>query len=352
MKLIYRSFFVTMFALLISATAFAHDIEAVNADGVTIYYKWINNQTELAVSYRGDNFTSFMNEYSGNVIIPEIVDYNGKTYNVTSIYEYAFSYCTELISVVVPNSVRGIWVRAFQGCSGLTSITIPNSVTSIGQDAFSGCTSLSNPVKNDYYFFYMPTSYIGAYEIPFGITTISPRAFCNCKLLSAVTIPSTVTKIWETAFENCNGLTTISVEENNSVYDSRNNCNAIIQTASNKIIAGCKYTIIPNNVVSIGESAFYNWSGLTSLEIPNSVTTIEDAAFYGCSGLTSLDIPNSVTFIGNSAFYGCSGLTTLEIPNSVTSIESRTFNNCSGLTSLEIPNSVTFIGNSAFYGCI
>jgi len=114
------------------------------------------------------------------------------------------------------------------------------------------------------------------------------------------------------------------VEESNSIYDSRDNCNAIIETATNTLIAGCKNTIIPNSVKSIVDYAFYYCSGLTSISIPNSVASIGNNAFFGCSGLTSISIPNSVTSIGDYAFYYCEGPTSVTIPNSVISIGERT----------------------------
>ena len=122
--------------------------------------------------------------------------------------------------------------------------------------------------------------------------------------------------------------------DKNTVYDSRDNCNAIIETTSNTLILGCKTTIIPNSVTSIGSYAFVGCSGLTSVTIPNSVTSIGQVAFYGCRGLTSVTIPNSVTSIGGSAFSYCSGLTSVTIPNSVTSIGSYAFVGCSGLTEI------------------
>ena len=141
------------------------------------------------------------------------------------------------------------------------------------------------------------------------------------------------------------------VESGNPRYDSRNNCNAIIETADNTLIVGCKNTIIPNSVTSIGGWAFsYCW-GLTSINIPNSVTAIGAGAFEGCDGLTSVDISNSVTSIGRYAFLNCWNLTSINIPNSVTSIGAGAFEYCTELTSIDIPNSVTSIGNEAFKNC-
>jgi len=179
-----------------AALANAHDFEV---DG--IYYSINYQGTKATVTYKGNSFSQYSDEYSGSVVIPASVTYNGTTYPVTSIGDYAF-----------------------YGCSSLTSVYIRNSVTTIGGYAFY----------------------------------------------------------------NCRGLTSLKVESGNTVYDSRNNCNAIIETASNTLIFGCKTTIIPNSVTSIGDYAFYNCSGLTSLTIPNSVTKIGYSAFCSCSGLASV----------------------------------------------------------------
>ena len=176
-------------------------------------------------------------------------------------------------------------------------------------------------------------------------------AFSGCSGLTSFVIPNSVTSIGLKAFSGCSGLTSIVVESGNSVYDSRNNCNAIIETASNTLLAGFKNTKIPSSVTSIGNFAFFDCSSLTSFVIPNSVTSIGIYAFYDCSGLTSIEIPNSVTSIGDYAFSGCSGLTSIEIPNSVTSIETYVFRGCSGLTSIEIHSGVTSIRSEAFSGC-
>ena len=306
------------------------------------------------------------NRYSGSITIPESVTYEGMEYSVTSIGDYAFYDCSGLTSITIPNSVRIIKQRAFSGCSGLTSLTIPNSVTAIEYYAFYDCSGLT------------------FLTIPNSVTSIGFAAFNYCSGLTSLTIPNSVTAIGEAAFSWCTGLTSIIVEEGNPVYDSRESCNAIIETSANELIAGCKNTVIPDGVTSIGGSAFSGCSGLTSLTIPNSVTSIGDFAFNGCSGLTSLTIPNSVTSIEYYAFSGCSGLTSLTIPNSVTSIGQRAFEGCSGLTSIIveegnpvydsrescnaiiktsanelitgckttiIPNSVTAIGGFAFEGC-
>ena len=155
-------------------------------------------------------------------------------------------------------------MAVFSGCRSLKTITIPNNVTSIGMSAFYGCSSLKS-----------------------------------------VTIPNSVTSIGEKVFSNCSALTSIIVEKNNPIYDSRNNCNAIIETKSNKLISGCKKTIIPNNVTSIGNYAFYNISDLETIAIPNSVKSIGDNAFYNNPDLETITIPNSVKSIGDKAFDTC-----------------------------------------------
>ena len=249
--------------------------------------------------------------YTGNIVIPATVVHEGEVYAVKSIGAMAFYWCSNLTSITIPNSVNSIGEYAFYSCAGLTSVTIPNSVTTIGNSAFRYC---------------------------FGLTSII--------------IPNSVTSIGNYAFVDCVGLISINVEDGNPVYDSRNDCNAVIETATNALIKGCSSTIIPNSVTSIGESAFQRCQNMASVAIPNSVTSIGNNAFYNCPGLTSVTISNCVTSIGDWTFWYCEDLTSVTIGNSVTDIGEGTFMGCNGLTSVTIPNSVTSIGESAFSYCI
>ena len=353
----------------------------------------------MVYAYTDDSATkglSFENErvkgYSGTsatVVIPSYY----KGCNVTSIGNYAFSGCSGLTSITIPDSVTSIGRSAFENCSGLTSITIPDSVTSIGEYAFYGCSSLESITipfvgakagvtssdKYQYPFGYIfgTFSYTGGvatkqyyygnstssttystYYIPSSLKSVTITggnilygAFSGCKGLTSGTIGNGVTSIGRDAFYDCTGLTSVTIGKGvtsigelafrdcsrlTSITVEEGNTkyhssgNCLIETASKTLILGCKTSVIPND---------------------GSVTSIGGSAFYNCTGLKSVTIGNSVTSIGDSAFFGCTGLTSVTIGNSVTSIGYRSFGDCSKLTSITIPDSVTSIGEHAFAGC-
>ena len=200
-----------------------------------------------------------------------------------------------------------------------TEVVIPSEyeglpVVGIGDSAFRWCTDLTSIV------------------IPDGVTSIGDSAFIWCNGLTSIVIPGGVTSIGVNVFENCQSLTSITVEPENSVYHSAGNC--IIETATNTLVLGCKTSVIPENVTSIGDSAFASHY-LTSIVIPDSVTSIGPYAFRGCIFLTSVTIPDGVTSIGDNAFSFCQGLTSIVIPDSVTSIGTVAFEYCKSLTSIQ-----------------
>ena len=220
-------------------------------------------------------------------------------------------------ALLSPDSVTFIGSQTFYGCHGLTSVTIPNSVTQIGQEAFAYCDGLTS------------------ITIPNSVTEIGEGVFVFCTGLTSIIIPSSVTHIGGGVLAGCTELSSIIVDANNTHYDSRDNCNAIIETASNTLICGCPNTVIPNSVTAIGSHAFQFYTNLTSITIPDSVTEIAYAAFAE-SGLTSITIPNSVTEIGRFAFYSCYSLRSVTFGNSISFIGEEAFNFCYYLTSVTL----------------
>lgn len=277
--------------------------------------------------------------------------------NVTSIGDYAFASCWELKSISlpsyltqlsdgvfmgcvslceinIPDNITEIGSDAFYKCYSLKSINIPSAVVSIESDAFDGCYFLSNKFINHSTLNATENNYWGAtigdeeYEgliikdkivigcrqnvisatIPNHIIKIKTKAFDQCAKLRSVYIPSSVINIDTDAFVSCHSLSDLKVDNSNTTYDSRNDCNAIIESSSNKLILGCMNTIIPDNVTTIGSKAFCSCRKLSSILLPNSITTIEDSAFYECTALDSIAIPKNTTKIGQSAFSFCKSL--------------------------------------------
>ena len=344
--------------------------------------------------------TSSSPKYSGDVVIPATVTYNGNSYSVTSIRSYAFASCTGLTSITIPNSVTSIGDRAFYDCSRLTSVIVYSQTPpDIAYETFSNSAKVTLYVPQGskaayqrswswYRFkeivevfitfadanveniciqnwdtdgddaisfseakavtdlgavFQGNTDITSFNELQYftGLTTIDGDAFSGCTGLTSVTPPNTVTSIGNNAFYECTGLTSVTIP--NTVTSIGNN--AFYECS------GLTSINIPNTVTSIGNGAFYNCNGLSEITIPNTVTSIENGVFYGCSGLTSIIIPNSVTSIGDQAFSGCTSLNSVSIPNTVTSIGDNAFSGCSSLTSIIIPSSVTSIGSQAFNDC-
>ena len=339
---------------------------------------------------------------TGDLVIPaSVTGEDGNEYTVVSFSYGAFAGCSGLTSVTIPNTVTNINWYTFSGCSGLTSVTIPEGITKIGEYAFANCTSLTsftipNSVTSIEAKAFSGCNGLTSITLPSGLKTLGDNAFASCTSLTSVTIPKSVKSIGTNfasfkvgPFPGCSNLTSIKVEDGNPNYDSRNNCNAIIEKETGILLSGCKNTVIPEGVTTIAYGAFSYCADLTSITIPDGVTYISPSAFNGCSGLTSITIPKSVEKIGAnlgeymSAFDGCSGLTSIIvedgnaiydsrdncnaiirtesntlilgcmntiIPNTVTAIGDFAFYENSGLTSITIPSSVTSIG-AAFLNC-
>ena len=352
----------------------------------------ISGDYEYSVNYNGT--TATVTKYKGtqaDVVIPSVID----GYTITIIGNPAFSGCTSLASVTIPEGVTSIGECAFYNCSSLTSVTIPSSVNSINYSAFWGCSSLTDfyvDTNNPYYssedgvLFNKDKTVLVQYPIgntrityviPKGVTSIGDRAFENCKSLESVTIHEGVTSIGRSAFSGCTSLASVTIPDSvtsigNYAFDD---CTSLASVT------------ISEGVTSIGSCAFYRCTSLTSITIPEGVTSIGNNAFKDCTSLASVTIPDSVTSIGYAAFSRCSSLTDIDvdinneyystedgvlfnkektvilqypagntrktyfIPESVTSIEEDAFGCCANLASVTIPDSVTSIRDCVFLGC-
>lgn len=239
-------------------------------------------------------------KYTGDVTIPESVEYNGVAYSVTSIGDNAFASCEGLLNITLPNSITTIGNYAFQYCYELTNVTVPNSVTSIGDYAFRQCRGLESVTIGN------------------NVTTLGNYAFEVCDKLTSITIPNSVISIGNYAFRNCNELKSLT---------------------------------LGNSVASIGSNAFFNCYKLTNVVIPNSVTEISNEAFYACAALTDITIGNGITRINRGVFKACSSLTNVTIPNSVTVISNQAFYECCSLKSITVGSNVVAIYEEAFAKC-
>ena len=305
----------------------------------------------------------------GDLVIPSTVTHNDTIYTVTRIDFSAFYDCSDITSVVFPNTLTFIGQRAFLDCHGITGeVVIPDSVTIIGANAFFYCDGITSVVFGsglqeirDYSFAQcyalehiskLPESLTvldnGAFDrcgllcdsivIPPLVTTIGERAFAYCQIpsvvisegvttikrgafsscpIGALHVPSTLVSIspennayGEGAFHNCSRLQSITVDEANPIYDSRGNCNALIETATNTLLKGCKNTVTPDDIAIIGHNAFLSINELNTITIPNSVERLETSAFAGCNSLTTITLPSNISYIGDGAL-NCCGLTSI-----------------------------------------
>ena len=323
--------------LMTAMLSFAYDFEAGG-----IYYNITSSSAPYTVMV-----TSGGTRYTGTVTIPSSVPYDGKTYNVTAIDSDVFYYCSGLTSITIPNSVMSIGESAFRGCSGLTSITIPNSVTSIGNSTFERCSGLKsvtigNSVTSIGMFAFYRCSDLTSVTIGNSVTWIASSAFYDCSSLKSITIPNSMKRIDEWAFGGCSCLTSVTIP------------NSVTSIGDDAFYGTAWYDNQPNGLVYAGKVA-YKYKGTmpsnTKIALKEGTLGISGEAFYDCSGLTSIEIPNSVTNIGRFAFRDCSGLTFVTFGNNVTSIGKSAFSGCTSLKSIEIPNSVAKIGDEAFAYC-
>ena len=379
--------------------AFGYAMEAKSGeftvDGIRYYYT-NEDDDEVSVTY------SSSGKYSGNIVIPSTVTYNGKQYTVTKIGTGAFRNCTGLTAVTLPNAMTSIGRNAFRDCTGLTTVTISNSVTSIGSYAFYGCTGLTEvTIPNamtdigGWAFTYctglqtviwnahnvqdIPLSKSGTPMPPFlyckNLTDFVfgdevehiPAYLCyNLTSLKNLVIGNSVTTIGSYAFSSCTGLKKViwnarnanGFQDDTPFSDCENLTEFVFGDEVEHIpdylcynLTSLKNLVIGNSVTNIRSHAFKGCTGLTAVTLPNAMTDIGGWAFAYCTGLTEVTIPNAVTYIGSGAFSGCTGLTEVTIPNAVTEIGFSAFSGCTGLTEVTIPNAVTHIGDGVFAYC-
>ena len=371
MKHLHFSILLAVLMSMAGAKVWAYDIAVENEDGVTLYYNYINDGQELEVVGAGDKMGKDVN-------IPETVTYLNRTRKVTRIGSYAFNgqKLRTSSSVTIPNTVISIEKEAFNR-SPLKSITIGNGVKSIGNNAFKECNNLkrvivsdisawckiefnndnSNPIKYSKHLYSDENTEIKDLVIPNSVTSIGNQAFYACSGLTSVTIPNSVTSIGDGAFYGCSGLTSVTIGNGVTTIGvgAFSGCNSLNKVLVTDISAWCKikFNNSDSNPIQFAKHLYSDEnSEIKDLVIPNSVTSIGDFAFWQCEGLTSVTIGNGVTSIGQEAFALCTGLTSVAIGNSVTSIGWEAFALCTGLTSIAIPNSVNEIWFGAFYGCL
>lgn len=362
-------FFYTIFAVMCILSNASAEGTFVVSD---IAYKTIGDSS-VVVSTKDDNYSALALRDS-TLNIPSTVSYNGKKYQVKAVSEGAFAYCCGIRNVDIGEGVEEISDAAFAGCANLRKITIPASMRKLGKYIFAYCLNLSaitvdrnngefdsredcnaiitkrgnrlvygcNGTKipksveiiNDYAFHGCT---IESVAIPEGVAWIRPYAFFDCHFLRSVRLSSTVSCVDEWSFCNCPNIFSITVDPNNEAYDSRNDCNAVIDKGTGKLVLGCSSTIVPYGVTSIGRGAFAYADKLRSIAIPEGVTTIDGEAFAMCSALKNVSLPSTlVRFEGHTNFWMCTSLERIIIPSGVRELPNDIFTGCTSLQSITV----------------
>lgn len=331
----------TVFMSMVSTKAVAHDIEVKNSDDITIYYNWINDHQNLSVTFQGSKINSM--KYSGNVVIPGSVEYEGDTYSVTEIGDNAFYGCQNLNSITIPTNITSIGLNAFDGCSNLISVHISDIVAWCDinfsyyyDDNGNRKYYHSNPLNHAKHL-YLNGEEITDLVIPNGVTSICGAAFKDFKGLTSVTIPNSVTSIHDSAFSGCTSLTEVTIGDGVTYIGGRafSGCTDINAVFISDLAAWCNisfgthivaaYDDCASNPLMYAKHLYLNGEEITDLAIPYGVTAIKNYAFRYFSGLTSVTIPNSVTEIGLRAFQDCTNLIKITIGSGVTSIRGWAF---------------------------
>ncbi|MGI6781729.1 MAG: leucine-rich repeat domain-containing protein [Acholeplasmataceae bacterium] len=249
--------------------------------------------------------------------------------------EYAFADCYKIVTLTLPNNLKYIGSSAFNRCRALSSITIPDSVTYLGYGAFGDCSAAENLVIGSGVVVISVNAFDGcealtSITIPDTVKMIDGNAFYGCKAATSITIGSGVMNIEDVAFGECNNVTAVTVDSKNEFYDSRENCNAIIETKTNTFVAGFETSKIPNSITAIGSFAFYYCENIKNLTLNDNITSIGNHAFYR-SKLETITLGKGLISIGAGAFNGCKQLNMIIIPESVTTIGWSAFRNCDNL---------------------